>query len=61
MLIPISEQVFVPLDRVERISFFGDYAVVKYRDDRQVDKLDPPDAARLREFLERNYKVTVGG
>jgi hypothetical protein len=61
MLIPISEQVFVPLARVERISFFGDGAIVKYLDDRQVDRLDAVDAARLKEFLELNHKVVVGG
>lgn len=51
MLIPISEQVFIPLHRVERISFFADHATLKYVDDRTVERIDGEDAVRLREFI----------
>jgi hypothetical protein len=51
MMIPLSEQVFVPLHRVERISFFAEHAIVKFTDDRTVEKIDGEDAQRLREYL----------
>jgi hypothetical protein len=47
----LSEQVFVPVHRIERISFFADYAIVKYVDDRQVDRIDGEDAQRLRSIM----------
>lgn len=49
--IQISEQVFIPVHRIERISFFADYAIVKYLDDRQVDRIDGEDADRLRDQM----------
>lgn len=61
MFIPISEQVFVPVHRIEKISFFSTTATIKYNDDRQVDIIDGEDAARLRRFLETHCKVAVGG
>lgn len=57
MLIPISEQVFIPLHRVERISFFADHATVKYIDDRTVERIDGEDAVRLREFISSRMGV----
>lgn len=50
MLIPISEQVFVPIHRVERISLFGAYATIKYIDQREVERVDGEDAKRLFSF-----------
>lgn len=46
--IQISDQVFIPVHRVERISFFGASATIKYVDDRQVDTIVGDDAERLR-------------
>lgn len=46
--IQISNQVFVPIHRIERISFFGSSATIKYLDDRQVDTVVGDDAERLR-------------
>ena len=51
MLVPITEQVFVPLHRIERISFFGTSAHVKYTDTRDMDKIEGPDAQRLMMFV----------
>lgn len=47
-MLKISEQVFVPIHRVERLSFFGTYALIKYVDQREVDRVDNEDAQRLR-------------
>jgi hypothetical protein len=44
----ISEQVFIPIHRIERVSFFGASATIKYIDDRQVDTIVGEDADRLR-------------
>jgi len=52
--VPISEQVWIPVHRIERISFFADTATVKYVDDRQVEVLDGEDAVRLRDWLKSN-------
>jgi len=49
--IPISEQVWIPVHRIERISFFGCTATVKYVDDRQVDIIDGEDAERLKQWM----------
>lgn len=50
MMVPISEQVFVPVDRIKRISFFADYALIKY-EDHSDEKIEGEDATRLRDFL----------
>ena len=50
-MIPLSEQVFVPLHRVERISFFADYAIVRFTDDSTDARIDGEDAQRLRDFI----------
>lgn len=47
MLIPITEQVFVPIHRIERISFFGTTASVKYVDQREVERIEGHDAQRM--------------
>lgn len=52
MFVPISEQVFIPVSRIERISFFSDTATVKYVDDRQVEILDGEDARRLKLWMD---------
>jgi hypothetical protein len=51
MLVPITEQVFVPLHRIERISFFGTTAHIKYIDTRDVDRIENADAQRLMHFV----------
>jgi hypothetical protein len=51
MLVPITEQVFVPLHRIERISFFGTNAHIKYTDTRDVDRIENADAQRLMQFV----------
>lgn len=51
MLVPITEQVFIPLHRIERISFFGTTAHVKYTDTRDVDRIENADAQRLMQFV----------
>jgi hypothetical protein len=57
MMIPLSEQVFVPLHRVERISFFADYALVKFIDQRDVERIDGEDADRLRKCIKFTWSV----
>lgn len=52
MLVPITEQVFIPLHRIERISFFGTNAVVKFTDSRDTEKIENEDAQRLRMFVD---------
>ncbi len=47
----ISEQVWIPVHRIERISFFADHAIIKYIDDRQVDRIDGEDAQRLKAIM----------
>lgn len=51
MLIPVSEQVFVPIHRVERISFFGGGGTIKYIDQREVERINEEDAKRLMAFV----------
>jgi hypothetical protein len=53
MFIPISEQVFVPVHRIERISGFGDTVNVKYVDDRNIEKVQGEDAVRLIAFIRK--------
>lgn len=48
MMLRISENVFIPVHRVERLSFFGTYATLKYIDSREVDRIEGEDAQRLR-------------
>ena len=48
MFVPISENVFVPAHRIERISFWSEMAQVKYIDQREPDVLKGQDAMRLR-------------
>lgn len=50
MMVPISEQVFVPVSHIRRISFFADYALIKYIDHSD-EKVEGEDATRLRDFL----------
>lgn len=50
-LVPISEQTFVPIHRIERISFFGSHATVKYVDVRDVERIGAEDAVRLRSWI----------
>ena len=57
MMIPLSEQVFVPLHRVERISFFADYALIKFIDQRDVERIDGEDADRLRKCITFTWSV----
>lgn len=51
MLVPITEQVFVPIHRIERISFFGTTAHIKYIDTRDVERIEDADAQRLMMFV----------
>lgn len=51
MLVPITEQVYIPIHRIERISFFGTTATVKYVDSREVDRIENEDAQRLMKFV----------
>lgn len=48
MLVPISEGVFIPIHRIERISFFGTFATIKFTDARDVERIENEDAQRLR-------------
>ena len=47
MLVPITEQVFVPIGRIERISMFGTTVSIKYVDQREVERIEGQDAQRL--------------
>jgi hypothetical protein len=47
MMIQIKNQVFVPESQVKRISFFADYALIKYVDHSD-ERVDGDDAERLR-------------
>lgn len=51
MLLRISEQVYIPIHRVERISFFGTQAIIKFTDSRDSEKVDNEDAQRLRMYV----------
>lgn len=51
MLIPITEQTWVPEHRIERISVFGTTASIKYVDQREVERVEAQDAQRLMMFL----------
>ena len=51
MLVPISEQVFIPIHRIERISFFGTTATVKIEGQRDPERLENEDAQRLMKFV----------
>ena len=51
MFIPISDSVFVPVHRVERLAFWGDTAHVKYIDARDPDIVKGQDALRLRQAV----------
>ena len=51
MLVPISEQVFIPIHRIERISFFGTTAHVKIDGQREAERLEDEDAQRLMKFV----------
>lgn len=54
MFIPISEQVSIPVSRVKRISFFADYAIIKF-EDHSDEQVDGEDAVRLRSFLNERW------
>lgn len=57
MLVPITEQVFIPIHRIERISFFGTTAHVKYVDTRDIDRIEGQDAQRLMMFVNKIVAV----
>lgn len=57
MLVPITEQVFVPIHRVERISMFGTTVSIKYVDQREVERIEGQDAQRLMMWLNRVMAV----
>lgn len=57
MLVPITEQVFVPIHRIERISMFGTTVSIKYVDQREVERIDGQDAQRLMMWLNRVMAV----
>jgi hypothetical protein len=55
MFVPLSELVFVPLDTIIRISFFGQQARVEFKpyeaNGTHVEILDGEDAQRLFQFV----------
>lgn len=55
--VPISEQVWVPVHRIERISFWNDSAMVKFVDTREEVRVNAEDAARIRAFIEGTNRV----
>ena len=57
MLVPITEQVFVPIGRIERISMFGTTVSIKYVDQREVERIEGQDAQRLMIWLNRVMAV----
>jgi hypothetical protein len=59
MLIPISEQVFIPIHCVERISFFGSGALVKLVGSRDLEKIGEEDAKRLKDFITKQFATTA--
>lgn len=59
MLVPITEQVFVPVHRIERISLFGTTASIKYVDQREVERIEGPDAQRLMMWINRVMAVAA--
>lgn len=48
MLIRIGPSTWVPMSRIERISFFSDYASVRFIDVRDPELIRGEDAQRLR-------------
>lgn len=59
MLVPITEQVFVPVHRIERISLFGTTASIKYVDQREVERIEGQDAQRLMMWINRVMAVAA--
>lgn len=59
MLVPITEQVFVPVHRIERISLFGTTASIKYIDQREVERIEGQDAQRLMMWISRVMAVST--
>ena len=57
MLVPITEQVFVPIGRIERISMFGTTVSIKYVEQREVERIEGQDAQRLMIWLNRVMAV----
>jgi hypothetical protein len=51
MLIQIKNQVFVPEAQIKRISFFSDYAIIKYVDHSE-ERVDGDDAERMKAQLD---------
>lgn len=51
MLIQIKNQVFVPDTHIRRISFFGDYALIKYVDHSE-ERVDGDDCERMKSQLD---------
>jgi hypothetical protein len=57
MLIPIAANAWVPLHRIERITFLADAAMVKYSDAREPESVQGNDAHRLRVFVENHQRA----
>lgn len=51
MFVPLSELVFVPIDTISQISFFGKQAKVHFKDSVRSEILDGEDAKRLFCFI----------
>lgn len=51
MLIPVSANGWVPLHRIERITFWADSASVKYSDAREPEVVKGLELERLRNFV----------
>lgn len=50
-LIPITEQVWIPMHRIERISMFGTTVSIKYVDQRDAERIEGEDAQRLMMYI----------
>jgi hypothetical protein len=50
MFVPLSELVFVPIHRIDRIAFFGKQAKVHFKD-LGTEIIDGEDAKRLFQFV----------